>query len=117
MGQVGIRCCFCAHLHPSQRAPGATCYPSKRSGIYQAAQNMANVHFLEQCAFVPESLKQELQILRTQKSAVRGSKAMWEDHATALGVFDDVEGLRFAPRVNSLGFPPSRDRSSSFASY
>uniref|UniRef100_A0A7S2VDS8 Uncharacterized protein n=1 Tax=Entomoneis paludosa TaxID=265537 RepID=A0A7S2VDS8_9STRA len=103
--KVGIRCCFCARLHPSARAPGATCYPSKRSGIYQAAQNIANTHWAEQCTLVPNAFRNALNAARHQKSTARASKHMWSNRATALGVFEDEDGLRFADSVNALGFP------------
>ncbi|KAL7558827.1 hypothetical protein ACA910_005189 [Epithemia clementina (nom. ined.)] len=109
LGQVGIRCCFCAHLHPSLRPPGAVCYPSKRAGIYQAAQNIAKVHWMEQCGSISTEFRQELGRRRAAKCPVRrrASKATWTHRATALGVHEDAVkgGLRFAIAVNAFGFP------------
>ncbi|KAL7563807.1 hypothetical protein ACA910_000132, partial [Epithemia clementina (nom. ined.)] len=111
MGQVGIRCFFCARLHPSMRPPGAVCYPSKRCGIYQATQNIAKIHWMEQCPQISPEFREELMRRRALKCPVRrrASKAKWAMRATALGVFEDVRGLRFAPTVDAFGFPRDDD--------
>ncbi|KAL7558819.1 hypothetical protein ACA910_005182 [Epithemia clementina (nom. ined.)] len=111
MGQVGIRCCFCARLHPSKCPPGAVCYPSKRCGIYQATQNIAKIHWMEQCPQISPEFHEELMRRRALKCPVRrrASKVKWARRATALGVFEDVRGLRFAPTVDAFGFPRDDD--------
>ena len=107
LGQVGIRCAYCAPL--SLRAPGAVCYPSKRSGVYQAVQNIAKIHWIEHCTAIPRSVRQELCRKRSMKYPMRrrASKAKWATRATALGVYEDnAYGiLRFAPTIDALGFP------------
>ena len=107
MGQVGIRCVHCARAHPSQRSPGASFYPSKRDGIYQAAQNLGNIHILETCPFVPMEVRENLHCLLAQKATSKRGKKAWADRAIALGVYDDETNdgsscLRFADRVNAF---------------
>ena len=106
LGQVGIRCRFCNSLHACLRTPGATVYPSKKSDIYQSAQNIVNSHWTSgNCAFLPMDQRAALDQARSQRSSQRASKATWRDRATALGVYEDDHGLRFADSVNALGFP------------
>ena len=97
LGQVGIRCLHCASIHPKNRARGGTYYPSKLSGFYQAAQNMASGHLCEYCSHVPLSLRRQLLILRERKSSAGGGKDYWADAVKALGVIEDTENgtLRF----------------------
>lgn len=126
LGQVGVRCRFCGAFPPSMRASGAVIYPSKRSGVYQAAQNIANSHWWEHCGHLPLEIRTELMELKNaatagsasgsragsssnsdkqQRSGQRASKSTWSDRATALGVYEDQYGLRFAERLNAFGFP------------
>jgi hypothetical protein len=97
LGQVGIRCLHCASIHPKHRARGGTYYPSKLSGFYQAAQNMASAHLCEHCTHVPHPLRRQLLILRERKSSAGGGKDYWADSVKALGVIEDKERgiLRF----------------------
>eukprot|EP00522_Entomoneis_paludosa_P010252 CAMPEP_0172440256 /NCGR_PEP_ID=MMETSP1065-20121228/945_1 /TAXON_ID=265537 /ORGANISM="Amphiprora paludosa, Strain CCMP125" /LENGTH=196 /DNA_ID=CAMNT_0013189043 /DNA_START=65 /DNA_END=655 /DNA_ORIENTATION=+ len=102
LGQVGIRCRHCAHLHALQRAPGATYYPAKREGVYQAAQNLGNSHLIEVCPSVPEAVRKELLHLRSQKASGRKGKKAWGDRLTVLGVYEDTDILRFALRLDAF---------------
>lgn len=95
LGQVGIQCRHCRALDPKQRSRGGVYYPAKLEGIYQAAQNMAGIHLLENCAFVPPHIRDELNELRQRKSSAGGGKVYWADRARVLGVYEDEEGLRF----------------------
>lgn len=95
LGQIGIRCLHCSTLHPKQRARGATYYPAKFSGFYQAAQNMANAHLCTQCTHVPDHLRQQLLILKERKSSVGGGKHYWAECIQKLGVIEDDGILRY----------------------
>lgn len=98
LGQVGIRCLHCSTVHPKRRARGGTYYPSKFSGFYQAAQNMASGHLCEHCTHVPHPLRRQLLILRERKSSAGGGKDYWaETVSKALGVVEDSQNniLRF----------------------
>ena len=97
LGQVGIRCLHCSMIHPKRRTRGATYYPSKFSGFYQAAQNMSSGHLCEHCPHVPEPLRRQLLILRERKSSAGGGKDYWAAAIKGLGVIEDTEHgmLRF----------------------
>jgi hypothetical protein len=105
LGQVGIRCMHCAVVPPRERSRGAMYYPSKLFGLYQAAQNLANGHLVEGCPMVPDSVRAELVKLKAKKSAAGGGKVAWAERTTALGVFEDSCGLRFAMSVGAFAPP------------
>jgi hypothetical protein len=98
IGQVGIRCRHCATLPPRHRARGATYYPAKLDGLYQAAQNMASSHLCSHCQLIPPAVRQELLVLRDRKSSAGGGKKYWADGVRALGVYEDADVLRFERR-------------------
>lgn len=102
LGQVGIRCRFCNFIPPSERTRGSTYYPSKLSGLYQAAQNLAVTHLMQNCPVVPRDVRECLNSLRDKKSAAGGGKHAWADRAGALGVFEDEHGLRFTSRLDAV---------------
>ena len=98
LDQVGIRCRHCSSIPPRHRTRGATYYPAKLQGLYQAAQNMASSHLCNHCQLIPDNLRQELVILRDRKSLAGGGKQYWADGVAALGV---VEGDWFLHFKNS----------------
>mmetsp|Transcript_17101 Transcript_17101/g.46908 ORF Transcript_17101/g.46908 Transcript_17101/m.46908 type:complete len:237 (+) Transcript_17101:72-782(+) len=102
LGQVGIRCRHCAYVAPSERTRGATYYPSKLTGLYQAAQNLSVSHLIDGCPYVPEKTRQCLNDLKDQKSAAGGGKKAWADRTHALGVYEDENGLKFASRLDAF---------------
>jgi hypothetical protein len=76
--QVGIRCRHCAQLPSAQRPRGAVYFPSKLSGLYQAAQNMTLNHFLTSCQSMPGPLQAKLVELKKKKTYVLGGgKSYW----------------------------------------
>eukprot|EP00980_Cylindrotheca_fusiformis_P001572 scaffold360_cov107-Cylindrotheca_fusiformis.AAC.2 len=95
LGQVGIRCRHCSMLHHKTRDRGSKYYPAKLNGLYQAAQSMASGHLCYHCKQVPQSLRNELLILREKKSSAGGGKKYWGDGVRVLGVYEDEHGLRF----------------------
>jgi hypothetical protein len=95
IGQVGIRCRHCRLLPPKSRHRGATYYPAKLKGLYQAAQSMASGHLCNHCGHIPHSIRQELLVLRERKSSAGGGKKYWADGVLVLGVYEDKNGLRF----------------------
>jgi hypothetical protein len=99
LGQVGIRCKYCAHVPIHHRSKGAVYYPAKLKGIYQAAQNMSVSHFCEACDNIDPFLKAELRAYQQAKSTSgHGGKQYWADSAKVLGVIEtEDEGLRFDP--------------------
>jgi hypothetical protein len=106
LGQVGIRCMFCAHLYPPEdRARGAMYYPHKLAGIYQSAQILSQGHLMELCPFVPKDLRVEMKRLKEQKSYATAGKDYWANTAKALNVFEDQHGLRYEPRLGMVFHP------------
>lgn len=95
IGQVGIRCRHCSVLSPKSRARGATYYPAKLNGLYQAAQSMASGHLCYHCQHIPADIRQELLVLKERKSSAGGGKKYWGDGVRVLGVIEDDSGLRF----------------------
>jgi hypothetical protein len=98
LGQVGIRCRHCSHLNPRERSRGATYYPAQLQGLYQACQNLSLTHLATHCQLIPCEIRSELEQLRKRKSSAGGGKKYWADAAKVLGVYEDGDGLRFAPR-------------------
>jgi hypothetical protein len=96
VGQVGIRCKHCQVLHPQSRPRGAVYFPSALRALYQAAQNMAAVHFTDTCAYIDPQLKEQLIDLQERKAVMgHGGKKYWSDGATARGIVETEQGLRF----------------------
>jgi len=93
--QVGIRCRHCTALLPKNRTRGATYFPAKLSGLYQAAQSMASGHLCSHCGHILKDLREELLVLRERKSSAGGGKKYWADGLRVLGVIEDESGLRF----------------------
>jgi hypothetical protein len=99
LGQVGVRCRHCNLLHPKQRTKGAVYYPTKLDGIYQAVNNMANIHLEKNCQIIDDWSRQHLITLRNNRSISGGGKTAWAERAAALGVFEDNQGLHFEPSI------------------
>ena len=84
---------------------GSTYYPTTLLGIYQAAQTLANTHWLgdsessETCRLLPAFTKQQLLQFKTCASTERqfsAGKEYWAGTAAALDVVEHPEwGLRF----------------------
>ena len=100
LGQVGIRCCFCGHVAPTERDRGSMYFPSNLLLIYQAAQILSQDHLMGLCRFVPPDVREQLAILRQQKSpATTVGKEYWAKTAQVLGLYEDQFGLRFEKRL------------------
>uniref|UniRef100_A0A7S4JKY7 Uncharacterized protein n=1 Tax=Odontella aurita TaxID=265563 RepID=A0A7S4JKY7_9STRA len=95
-GQVGIRCVFCTHMHPKDRAERAMCYPSSISRIYQTVADMQRFHF-EACTAIPEEMKHSYRNLKTTRPRGVGSpQSYWISSAKELGLVDTSEGIHHA---------------------
>ncbi|KAL3940331.1 MAG: hypothetical protein SGARI_001014, partial [Bacillariaceae sp.] len=106
LGQVGIRCIHCKDCADAAlQTRGSTYYPTTLLGIYQAAQTLANTHWLgetqdaETCKLLPAWTKQQLWQFKTCASTERqqsAGKEYWAKTAEALDVVEHPEwGLRF----------------------
>jgi hypothetical protein len=100
LGQVGVRCRHCNVLYPTERKRGAVYYPAKLDGVYQAAINIATVHLGDHCQRFDDTLRQQLIVLRMNKSSGGGGRKVWAKRAAVLGVYEDDQGLRFEPSIN-----------------
>jgi hypothetical protein len=98
LGQVGVRCRYCAHLPCRQK--GSLYYPSSTLGLYQAAQNMSTTHMqCGLCVAMPDSVKKRFADLITTKTlgSLRG-RSYWSNSAKEMGLMDTVDqGIRYVP--------------------
>lgn len=143
LGQVGIRCMYCAKLKlpPKERIKRAVCYPPSIDGIYHSVSNMKFDHF-GICPGLPPSAKEELATLRSSCSGRRqagagnktnGNKSStgfgsmntaqyYRDAAFAKGLVDTDKGIRFCnpcrqiPSATTVRTSPQQQSASSFAS-
>ena len=93
---AGIRCIHCSDLHPKLRTRAAVYYPSRLTVLYQAAQNIVNVHLPELCESIPQDIRSKLVGLDNKRSSVGGGKNYWSDTAQIQGIVDTENGLRFS---------------------
>lgn len=102
LGQVGVRCRYCAHRPLHWCGRGAVYFPGSLSTIYQAAQNMAANHFLPGiCEDMPDQVKnqfnEESQKKKEKSSKRSAGKEYWECACRSLGLEDsgDKPGVWF----------------------
>ena len=104
LGQVGIRCKHCALLPLGARPRGAVYFSQSVSGIYQAAQNMAEVHLSSRCHQIPDDIKRQLKALRQVNKRAFVGKQYWTVGVQALGIYEEDRGvLRFDPNFRYAG--------------
>ena len=96
IGQVGIRCRHCAAIPHKELTRGSMYFPATLRALYQAAQNMASVHFTGTCVQINPRLKVLLIDSQERKAVMgHGGKKYWAERAGACGVFETEKGLRF----------------------
>lgn len=118
LGQVGIRCRFCAHYPIGTRASRSSCFPSSLQRIYQSLTMMMRDHF-SSCQAIPKDLLLKYTNLKRNTSqGATDSKTYWLDSAKKLGLDDSDDGIcvrsatektEFADSDNDgtlLGSPP-----------
>ena len=94
--QVGIRCKHCASLTMNCRKKGSMYFPFTLLGIYQAAQNMASTHFLQENDNENHSQVKLMMIQCMRRKSMLGSgKEFWSDAARNVGLLDTTLGIRF----------------------
>jgi len=101
IGQVGIRCRFCAHLAHEERRNGSSVFPSKISTIYQRVTMMVKDHF-PRCLEMPSDVRVSYITLKGQKTKGRGdvqrSRQYWDESALRIGIKDGASrGLFIDP--------------------
>jgi len=97
LGQVGIRCRFCAHLPVVKKQKGSTYFPANLLGLYQAAQNMSTTHMQSGlCRDMPTEIKEKFASLSTMKVSSSGAgRPYWAEAAKQIGLVDTEDGIRF----------------------
>lgn len=105
VGQVGIRCLFCLHLRPRDRAERAVCYPSSISRIYQTVADMQRFHF-ESCEHIPHHVRETYRSLKTTRPRGMGSpQVYWKSSALGMGLIDTETGIRFKTASHPTALP------------
>lgn len=99
LGQVGIRCRHCLDRPLRQRGRGAVYYPTKLSGVYQAAQNMAATHLSVSCFGIPTGIRQNLLDLHSRRDTASGGKQYWAGACDEMGLYEDESGIRFRQTI------------------
>eukprot|EP00980_Cylindrotheca_fusiformis_P031573 scaffold26575_cov166-Cylindrotheca_fusiformis.AAC.1 len=96
VGQVGIRCRYCATLPRSERVEGGAVFYTKTiNGIYQVSLNMSRLHFLTSCTMIPENVKKSLEELKQLPRRPVKGRQFWRESLLAQGIVEDTECLRF----------------------
>ena len=97
LGQVGVRCCFCAGQPKDMGSLGSTHYPTNYSGVAPAVQIIANSHWIDHCYLVPTSVRMDLMNLRSTQNT--GTiKTAWIEGLQALDIVEEEPGLlKFRP--------------------
>lgn len=96
LGQIGVRCRYCAHLKTKHRGRGAVYFPKTLINVYQAAQNIASAHFCAEgtcCPFVPTSIIHEIDIQKPRRDASKAGRSYWVEACSNLGVYEKDGGL------------------------
>lgn len=90
VGQVGLRCRYCAGVHRSSRSKGAVNYSHTIEGLYQIAQNIAKLHLCERCIHIPSDVKKRMLQLRAycSRSPPRNCKNHWIRSIRQRGVYE-----------------------------
>ena len=110
IGQMGLRCIHCKHVHRSKRAKQAVSYPSKTDNIFESVRNFQRTHLLA-CAYVPEEKKEIYQKLVEKvekKTPLKYVKAYYAEAACEIGLVDTPRGLIFGAPPNLSGEPSEK---------
>ena len=91
LGQVGVRCVFCADAAPKARSEEYDYFPLSLSTFYATVTRFHH-HHLKICPNIPEALKATLMSLKDYKDIESGSedraKEFWVNSARELGISD-----------------------------
>ena len=91
LGQVGLRCRFCAHLQSTERIGRSSSFPSSLDRIYQSVTMMIRDHFSHCPEMLPE-IREQYERCRLMKKKKRGevmeSKSYWINSAKKLGLVE-----------------------------
>ena len=88
LGQVGVRCVFCADAAPKARSEEYDYFPLSLSTFYATVTRFHH-HHLKICPNIPEALKATLMSLKDIESGSEDrAKKFWVDSARELGISD-----------------------------
>jgi hypothetical protein len=110
IGQVGLRCVYCKHIHRSKRANQAVSYPSKTANIFESVRNYQRTH-LEACEYIPSELKKKYRELVRQsyrKIHLKYIKVYFAEAACEIGMVQTPNGLFFGAPPNTSGKPSKK---------
>lgn len=112
IGQVGLRCGHCKHVHRSKRAKQAVSYPSKTINIFESVRNFQRTHF-EACEYIPDELKVrheklKLELYSYKKVQQKYIKAYYAEAGCEIGLMDTPNGIIFGAPPNLSGKPSKK---------
>jgi len=97
VGQIGLRCKFCAKLPLKSRPKGHVYFPDTISAIHQCVTDLQRRHFLS-CNEIPDDLRKSYKSLRGFAAKAEGeTQQYWIDSAREVGLIDAIEngGVRY----------------------
>lgn len=98
LGQVGVRCFYCAENRaPEDRPRGHVYYPSSVGAVQQAVADLQRRH-LGLCSEIPEHIRESFRSMKGYGAKPRGDTAQyWTDALKELGLHDshEVQGISF----------------------
>jgi hypothetical protein len=108
VGQIGVRCKYCAHVPLRQRSKGAVYYAKSLINVYQAAQNIATAHFATDaaCPFMPSEIREEIAIQRPRRDASKAGRSYWVEACRMMGIVERDDALWFGSIVAGDLEPP-----------
>ena len=98
--QVGIRCAFCAHRKPDDKAVASVSFPTSVTGIYESVKRWQRVH-LDVCEDIPTEVRERLGGLATSSVWIPTTRQYWADSAKSLGMVDTEDGIRFGMNLKT----------------
>ena len=110
LGQIGLRCVHCKHVHSSNRANQAVSFPSKTLNIFESVRNYQRFHF-EACQYIPPELKQKYYELMSQnyrKIHTKYLKAYFAEAACELGMVEAAKRLFFGALPSTSKTPSEK---------
>jgi hypothetical protein len=99
LGQVGIRCRNCAHLHRNDR--DSMEFPRRYEDLGASSKRLA-CHMIQSCDFVSTTLKAEL--TRLSKLPISFDSKYWAEAAQESGVLTGLRWDEWSPRVRAPSF-------------
>jgi len=108
IGQVGIRCFYCAESKaPEDRSRGHIYYPSSVGSVQQAVSDLQRRH-LGLCSEIPEHIRESFRSMKGYGAKPKGDTTQyWMDAAKELGLHDSHEGQGISFFRNPLDNSPA----------